>query len=88
MFKNVLQALGGLLVAAIVKYADNVVKGLATGVAVVVSTIVSAIFLGSEVTMTFVCGAFIILTSVWVFGNEGKAREFIYGASVNSSGNR
>ena len=83
----VLQALGGLLVAAIVKYADNVVKGLATGVAVVVSTIVSAIFLGSAVTMPFVVGAFIILTSVWVFGNEGKARELIFGAATVESSN-
>jgi UDP-galactose transporter len=67
-----LQAFGGLLVAAIVKYADNVVKGLATGVAVVFATTVSVLFLGTALTLNFVVGAAIILASVWVFSNHKK----------------
>ena len=67
-----LQAFGGLLVAAIVKYADNVVKGLATGVAVVFATSFSVAFLGTELTVNFVVGAFLILSSVWVFANHSK----------------
>jgi UDP-sugar transporter A1/2/3 len=34
-----LQAGGGLLVAAVIKYADNVLKGMATGVSVVTATL-------------------------------------------------
>mmetsp|Transcript_16111 Transcript_16111/g.32855 ORF Transcript_16111/g.32855 Transcript_16111/m.32855 type:complete len:380 (+) Transcript_16111:212-1351(+) len=72
-----LQAGGGLLVAAIVKYADNVVKGLATGVAVVVSTTFSCMFLGTEVKMQFLLGGMIILVSVWTFSNHTKASSML-----------
>lgn len=65
-----LQAGGGLLVAAIIKYADNVLKGLATGVSVVTSTICSMIFFGTPLTIQFVLGAVIILTSVFFFSND------------------
>ena len=74
----ILQAGGGLLVAAIVKYADNVVKGLATGVAVVVSTTFSCLFLGTAVTINFLLGGFLILTSVWVFSNHEKATKMMF----------
>lgn len=64
------QAGGGLLVAAIIKYADNVLKGLATGVAVVVSTICSMIVFHTPLTLQFSAGAFVILTSVFLFTNN------------------
>ena len=68
-----LQAFGGLLVAAIVKHADNVVKGLATGVAVVASTAFSAITFGTPVGANFAVGGTLILASVWVFSNTDQA---------------
>merc|ERR1719517_385855 len=54
---------GGLLVAAIIKYADNVLKGLATGVAVVVSTICSMVLFNTPLTLQFTFGATLILSS-------------------------
>ena len=68
-----LQAGGGLLIAAIIKYADNVLKGLATGVAVTVSTFCSIILFGTPLTMQFTVGATIILASVYWFSNGGAA---------------
>jgi len=65
-----LQAGGGLLVAAVIKYADNVLKGMSTGVAVVFSTICSIFFFGTPLTVQFSIGATIILTSVYFFSNE------------------
>ena len=62
-----LQASGGLLVASVMKYADNVLKGLATGVSVVVSTVLSMIIFGTPLTTPFVIGAIMILTSVHGF---------------------
>lgn len=64
------QAGGGLLVAAVIKYADNVLKGLATGVAVVVSTICSMILFDTPLTLQFTAGAAVILTSVYGFSND------------------
>lgn len=65
-----LQAGGGLLVAAVIKYADNVLKGLATGVSVVVATVFSTILFGTNLTGQFVVGACVILGSVYFFSNE------------------
>jgi len=66
----VLQAGGGLLVAAIIKYADNVLKGLATGVSVVTSTACSMLLFGTPLTFQFFMGAIVILGSVFFFSND------------------
>jgi UDP-sugar transporter A1/2/3 len=64
-----LQAGGGLLVAAVIKYADNVLKGLATGVSVVTSTALSIMLFGTPLTGQFSIGAVFILTAVYAFSN-------------------
>ncbi|CAB9524761.1 UDP-galactose translocator [Seminavis robusta] len=64
-----LQAGGGLLVAAVIKYADNVLKGMATGVSVVTSTACSFFLFGTALTGQFVIGAVMILISVYGFSN-------------------
>lgn len=66
-----LQAGGGLLVAAIIKYADNVLKGLATGVAVAFSTFCSMILFGTPLSVEFAAGATMILSSVYAFSTFG-----------------
>jgi len=66
-----LQVAGGLLVAAIIKYADNVVKGLATGVSVVTSTFCSMLIFGTPLTTSFAAGGSIILGSVYLFSTRG-----------------
>lgn len=65
-----LQAGGGLLVAAVIKYADNVLKGLATGVSVVAATGCSAIFFRVPLTGQFSAGGVFILIAVYFFSNE------------------
>lgn len=42
----VLQAVGGLVVALVMKYADNILKGFATSVSIVCSTVLSYYLLG------------------------------------------
>ena len=64
-----LQAGGGLLVAAIIKYADNVLKGLATGVSVVVSSALSMVLFHTPLGPKFMIGACLILHAVWFFSN-------------------
>ena len=64
-----LQAGGGLLVAAVIKYADNVLKGLATGVSVVLATACSMVLFGTPITAQFTIGGIVILTAVYFFSN-------------------
>lgn len=65
-----LQAGGGLLVAAVIKYADNVLKGMATGVSVVTSTACSMVLFSTPLTVQFAIGAVVILVSVYFFSND------------------
>ena len=64
-----LQSGGGLLVAAVIKYADNVLKGLATGVSVVLSSCLSMLIFATPLGSKFFFGGVLILTSVWFFSN-------------------
>lgn len=64
-----LQSGGGLLVAAVIKYADNVLKGLATGVSVCFATGVSFFLFGTPISGQFAVGAAIILFAVYFFSN-------------------
>lgn len=61
---------GGLLVATVVKYTDQVQKGLATGLSVVVSTLLSTIFFGTTISFSFVVGAAMIIISIFFFAND------------------
>ena len=65
-----LQAGGGMLVAAVIKYADNVLKGMATGVSVVTATFFSTFLFGTSLSGQFALGAGIILVSVYLFSND------------------
>merc|ERR1719464_553495 len=70
-----LQAGGGLLVAAVIKYAENVLKGLATGVSVCFATAVSTVLFGTRLSGQFSVGALLILVSVYFFSNPVPSRK-------------
>jgi UDP-sugar transporter A1/2/3 len=80
-----LQAGGGLLVAAVIKYADNVLKGLATGVSVCFATAVSTALFGTPLSSQFSVGAAMILVSVYFFSNPVAKKEKTGGPSPGSS---
>lgn len=63
-----LSAAGGLVVAVVVKYADNVLKGFATSSSIVLSCLVSSFVLGdSKLTALFVFGAAVVCASAFAF---------------------
>ena len=64
-----LQAGGGLLIASVIQHLDNVFKGLATGVSVVLSSAISTVIFGSVLGMQFCAGTLMILCSVYFFSN-------------------
>jgi UDP-sugar transporter A1/2/3 len=66
----VLQAAGGLLVAIVVKYADNVLKGFATSVAIILSCIVSVIFLDFYLSIQFAIGTTFVIASIFLYGYQ------------------
>lgn len=62
-----LQALGGLLVAVVVKYADNILKGFATSLAIILSCILSIHLFGFIINFEFVAGASLVIASVFLY---------------------
>jgi UDP-sugar transporter A1/2/3 len=61
------QALGGILVALVMKYADNIMKGFATSIAIVVSGIFSYMFLDFIPTVYFMLGASTVILAVMLY---------------------
>jgi UDP-sugar transporter A1/2/3 len=62
-----IQAAGGLIVAAVIKYADNLWKGFATAIAIVVSGIFSFIFMGFHPQILFVSGVVLVVGSTGLY---------------------
>ncbi|XP_059588573.1 UDP-galactose translocator [Alligator mississippiensis] len=61
------QALGGLLVAVVVKYADNILKGFATSLSIVASTAASVGLFGFRPDPPFLLGASLVLAAVYLY---------------------
>mmetsp|Transcript_17113 Transcript_17113/g.51076 ORF Transcript_17113/g.51076 Transcript_17113/m.51076 type:complete len:380 (+) Transcript_17113:335-1474(+) len=63
------QAAGGLLIAAVIKFADNILKAFATSVAIVVVALVSAAFFGFHLSGLFWVGASGVIYAVFLYGD-------------------
>ncbi|XP_025418803.1 UDP-N-acetylglucosamine transporter-like isoform X1 [Sipha flava] len=62
-----LQAAGGLIVAMVVKYADNILKGFATSLAIVVACVFSMYFFDFTISIQFVVGTFLVMLSIFLY---------------------
>ena len=61
------QAFGGLLVAVVVKYADNILKGFATSFSIIVSTVMSIYLFSFHVDLLFTVGAGLVIGAVYMY---------------------
>nr|XP_033778753.1 UDP-galactose translocator [Geotrypetes seraphini] len=61
------QAFGGLLVAVVVKYADNILKGFATSFSILGSTIVSIYLFGFHLDLLFAVGTSLVIGAVYMY---------------------
>ncbi|KAJ2490480.1 UDP-galactose transporter Gms1 [Coemansia sp. RSA 2050] len=67
-----LQALGGLLVAVVVKYADNILKGFATSISIVLSCLVSVLLFDFHITKPFVLGTGLVVYATYMYGKHSS----------------
>ena len=68
----VLNATGGLLVAMVIKYADNILKGFACSLAIIITCIVSVFLFGFTLSLQFIAGAAFVIASVFLYGYQPK----------------
>ncbi|XP_030330167.1 UDP-galactose translocator isoform X2 [Strigops habroptila] len=62
------QAAGGLLVAVVVRYADNILKGFATALSILASTAASVHLFGFRPRGPFLAGTAMVLAAVYLYG--------------------
>lgn len=70
----VVQAIGGLIVAVVMKYADNVLKTFATSFSIVISCIISSIFFDFHPNMAFLMGASLVVISTVMYSQPDKTK--------------
>jgi solute carrier family 35 (UDP-sugar transporter), member A1/2/3 len=63
----VIQSSGGLLVAVVIKYADNILKGFATSIAIIVSCLASAYLFNTVIDFIFAFGTLLVVLSVMLY---------------------
>ncbi len=62
-----LNSFGGLMVAVVVKYADNILKGFATSAAIIVSSVASVFFFDFQLSAQFIGGTTLVILSVYMY---------------------
>lgn len=67
-----LQAVGGLLVAMVVKYADNILKGFATSLSIIISCVASMYIFDFQMTYQFALGASLVIGAIFLYGYTPK----------------
>ncbi|KAF8518838.1 nucleotide-sugar transporter-domain-containing protein [Hysterangium stoloniferum] len=69
------QVLGGLITAIVIKHADNILKGFATSLSIVLSFAASVFLFEFTVTPTFLVGAGVVLGSTWLYNHPGQQQQ-------------
>jgi len=71
-FTVIQNALGGLLVAVVVKYADNILKGFACSLAIIITCVASIFIFDFSLSLQFIVGAGCVIGSIFLYGYVPK----------------
>jgi hypothetical protein len=75
------QAGGGIIVALVVKYADNIIKGFACSLATLLSTVGSMYLFSFQPSGKFVVGGVLVVASAFYYGIvDGRQRQALSAA--------
>lgn len=80
-----IQVLGGLITALVIKYSDNIMKGFATSLSIVLSFLASVALFGFRITPSFLIGSTTVLVATWMY-NQPPGKELVAITSVMPSG--
>ena len=64
-----LSSFGGIVIALVMKYADNILKNFATAVSIISTSAVSAIFFGLSMSFLFIAGSLLVLVAVYMYSS-------------------
>ena len=82
-------AAGGILVAVVMKYADNIIKSFGTAVSICVTSVLSIPLLGASLGAVFWVGAFMVVLSIFNYSDAhpGSSSTTTTAAATNSNNN-
>merc|ERR1719309_1916359 len=67
-------ALGGLLVVVVVKYADNILKGFACSLAIIITCVASIFIFDFSLSLQFTVGAALVIGSIFLYGYQPQQK--------------
>ncbi|KDR73709.1 hypothetical protein GALMADRAFT_142162 [Galerina marginata CBS 339.88] len=68
-----IQVFGGLVTAVVIKYSDNILKGFATSLSIVLSFLASVALFDFHITPSFVIGASTVLGATWMYNQPASS---------------
>ncbi|KAJ8078880.1 hypothetical protein PM082_013164 [Marasmius tenuissimus] len=80
------QVIGGLVTAMVIKYSDNIMKGFATSLSIVMSFLASVALFDFRMTWTFVIGSAIVLNATWMYNQPAKRVGLMTGRDIKGWG--
>ncbi|TFY76931.1 hypothetical protein EWM64_g7081 [Hericium alpestre] len=80
-----IQVFGGLVTAIVIKYSDNILKGFATSLSIVLSFLASVLLFHFRITPTFVLGASTVLAATWMYNQPAGREPAIITSVVNNA---
>ncbi|KII88171.1 hypothetical protein PLICRDRAFT_161041 [Plicaturopsis crispa FD-325 SS-3] len=75
------QVFGGLITAIVIKYSDNILKGFATSLSIIISFLASVALFDFRITPSFVIGSSTVLVATWMY-NQPPGKELVAITSV------
>ena len=67
---NATASTGRLLVAVVIKNADNILKGFACSLAIIITCFVSVLLFGFQLSIQYIVGAAFVIISIFMYGYQ------------------
>lgn len=68
------QVFGGLVTALVIKYSDNILKGFATSLSIILSFLASVGLFNYPITPAFVIGSIVVLSATWMYNQPEQKK--------------
>jgi solute carrier family 35 (UDP-sugar transporter), member A1/2/3 len=76
------QVLGGLITAMVIKYSDNILKGFATSLSIVISFLASVALFDFRMTWPFIIGSVVVLNATWLYNHHPQRVRIVTGRDL------
>lgn len=84
-----IQVFGGLVTAVVIKYSDNILKGFATSLSIILSFLASVALFDFKLTSSFVIGSSVVLASTWMYNQPaGKEPQLLVNVVNGATGTK